>query len=179
MTTQTDPLERQLINQAALISRLRHDLDRLAHEATDTVADLISRIETLEAEPPRTNGDAPTAAWWRDLGPHGTEELWHRPTDWVAYLRSRYPRARKIPACRAEHPELVEDLTALWLAWQHAYQDPDAPLTAAADWHDRWLPGVLYRMGHGVFATDCNAQHQPRPTSAYAPIGAQREPEDS
>ena len=171
-----DPLEQQLLTQATLISRLRHDLGRLAHETTDTVADLISRMETLEAEPTHTNGDGPTAAWcWRDLGPCGTAELWHQLTEWVAYLRSRYPLARKLPACWAEHPELVEELTATWLAWQHAYQDPDAPLTAAADWHDRWLPGVLYRMEHGVFATDCNTQHQPRPTSAYAPTGAQRQ----
>ena len=114
-----------------------------------------------------------TAAWcWRDLGEHGREELWNQLTDWVDYLRSRYPLARKIPACWAEHPELVEELTALWLAWQGAYQDRDAPLTAPVDWHDRWLPGVLHRLEHGPFATDCSTRHQPRPDSAYATIGA-------
>ena len=44
----TEALEQQVLNQAALIARLRHDLDRLAHEGTDTVADLLSRIEMLE-----------------------------------------------------------------------------------------------------------------------------------
>lgn len=35
-----------------------------------------------------------------------------------------------------------------------AYTEPDAPLNAASDWHDRWLPGVLYRLEHGSFALD-------------------------
>ena len=37
-----------------------------------------------------------------------------------------------------------------------AYRQPDAPLTAAADWHDRWLPGLLHRLEHGAFAVDCS-----------------------
>jgi len=165
----TDTLEQQLLNQAALIARLRHDLDRLAHETTDMIADLVSRLETLNTDRSSTARGTTSAPWcWRDLGEHGREELWNQLTDWVNYLRSRYPLARKLPGCWAEHPELVEELTALWLAWQSAYQDPDAALTAPADWHDRWLPGVLHRVEHGPFATDCAARHQPRPDSAYA-----------
>ncbi len=87
---------------------------------------------------------------------------------WTAWLRHRYPLARKIPGCWAQHPELVEELTALWLAWQGAYQQPDAPLTAAADWHDRWLPGVLHRLEHGPFALDCSETHAARRPAAYA-----------
>ena len=56
----------------------------------------------------------------------------------------------------------------LWLAWQAAYTEPDPPLTAAADWHDRWLPGFLHRLQSGPFAVDCTDQHRPRPASAYA-----------
>jgi hypothetical protein len=74
----------------------------------------------------------------------------------------------KVQACWAEHPEIVEELTALWLAWQHAYTDSDAPLTAAADWHDRWLPGLLHRLQHGAFALDCSESHQDRPARSYA-----------
>jgi hypothetical protein len=87
---------------------------------------------------------------------------------WTAWLRHRYPLARKIPDCWAQHPELVEELTTLWLAWQGAFQQPDALLTAAADWHDRWLPGVLHRLEHGPFALDCSDAHRSRPEASYA-----------
>jgi hypothetical protein len=165
-----DPLLQQFLNQAQLISQLRHDLDALAHEATDAVAGLMSRVEDLESLPIGISRQ-PRSWCWRSIGPHGEEELWRELTDWVAWVRSRYPLARKIPGCWAEHPEIVEELTALWLAWQHAYEDPDAPLTAASDWHDRWLPGVLHRLEHGAFALDCTNQHHPRPTTAYAESG--------
>jgi len=167
--SETDPLARQLLKQAEAIARLRQDLDRLAEEMTDTLANLLVRGETVEATPPDRPGGMGVTSWcWRDLGPTGTEALWKELTDWVAWIRHRYPLARKIPGCWAEHPELVEELTALWLAWQGAYQDRDAALTAPADWHDRWLPGVLHRVEHGPFATDCAAKHQARPNSAYA-----------
>jgi len=168
-----EPILKQLLNQAQLISQLRRDLDSLAHEATDSVAGLVSRLEDVESRTV-TVGRAPTAWCWRTIGQHGAEELWTQLTDWIAWIRNRYPLARKIPPCWADHPELVEELTALWLAWQHAYEDLDAPLTAAADWHDRWLPGVLYRLEHGPFALDCSNEHRPRPATAYAPRGHDR-----
>jgi hypothetical protein len=162
-----EPLARQLLQQAQVIARLRADLDRLANEATDTIADVLARLEYLEASP--SNSSTTPAAWcWRDLGPHAQTELMAQLAAWTAWLRHRYPLARKIPGCWAQHPELIEELTALWLAWQGAYQQPDAPLTTAADWHDRWLPGLLQRLEHGAFALDCSESHALRPAAAYA-----------
>ena len=174
MTQQShdDPLAAQLISQAALITKLRRDLDAIASEATDAVADLLARMEQLEADgSPSSGADSPTAWCWRDLGPRAHDELWSQLLEWVTWLRSRYPLARKVPACWAEHPELVEELTALWLAWQAAYQIRDASLTAAIDWHDRWLPGLLHRLEHGPSrstappGTACGPQ-VPTPTPA-------------
>jgi hypothetical protein len=162
-----DPVARQLLQQAQLIARLRADLDQLANEAADTVAGLLTRLEDLESRPGAAA--ASPAAWcWRDLGPHAKTELMDQLETWTAWLRHRYPLARRLPGCWARHPEVVEDLTALWLAWEGAYQQPDAPLTAAADWHDRWLPGVLHRLEHGPFALDCADTHSPRPETSYA-----------
>jgi hypothetical protein len=162
-----DPVARQLLQQAQLLARLRRDLDQLANEATDTIAGLLARFEDLES---RAGAPAASpAAWcWRDLGTHAHTELMDQLEAWTAWLRHRYPLTRKIPGCWAQHPELVEELTALWLAWQGAYQQPDPPLTAAADWHDRWLPGVLHRLEHGPFALDCSDVHTHRPEASYA-----------
>jgi hypothetical protein len=163
---ETDPLTRQLVQQAQLISRLRHDLDQLASEITDAYADLLSRLETLHGQ--QAARSATPSAWcWRTLGEQGSEELWTELKDWVTWIRHRYPLAKKIVPCWPEHPEVVEELTALWLAWQAAYEQPDPQLTAAADWHDRWLPGLLRRLEHGPHAVDCSDKHQPRASAAY------------
>lgn len=167
------PIGKQLVRQAEAIARLRKDLDRMASDLTETVSDLASRIEGIESE-----SDAPghqgVMAWcWRYLGPRGSESLWRELDSWVSWIRHRYPLARRIPPCWAQHTELVEELTALWLAWNAAYTERGASLTAAIDWHDRWLPGLLYRLEHGAFAHDCSGGHQDRPASAYAEaIGA-------
>ena len=162
----TEPLARQLLKQAELISRLRRDLDLLASEITDAYADVLTRFESMEDHTPVRSAGA--AAWcWRDLGDEASEELWSELKNWVAWIRHRYPLAKKIPPCWPAHPEVVEELTALWLAWQAAYQQPDAQLTAAADWHDRWLPGVLHRLEHGTHAINCSDAHQARPGGAY------------
>lgn len=76
--------------------------------------------------------------------------------------------ARRIPGCWAQHPEIVEEPTALWLDWQGACHQPDATLTAAVDWHDRWLSGLLHRLEHGPFALDCSEAHTARSEASYA-----------
>lgn len=163
------PLARALLHQAEAISELRRDLARLASETTDTLTSLSERLDEFEAGDRQPLGGGTVLAWcWRTLGPQGQDALWQELTGWVNWLRMRYPLARKIPDCWHEHPEIVEELTALWVAWQAAYTEPDAALTAASDWHDRWLPGVLYRLEHGPFAIDCINGHQSRPATAYA-----------
>ena len=165
-------LARQLLRHAEALTGLRRDLDQLATQTADTLADLLTRLDTLPdasaAERQRAFPGLQVGWCWRDIGPRAAATLWSEVTTWVAWLRSRYPLARRIPACWPQHPEVVEELTALWLAWQAAYTDPDAPLTAAADWHDRWLPGLLHRLEAGPFALDCATTHHPRPPSAYA-----------
>ncbi|GAB3665529.1 hypothetical protein GCM10027596_31850 [Nocardioides korecus] len=164
--SQSDPLAEQLLRHAQLLSQLRRDLDETTNTVTDVAADVLSRVEDLETL--NASGRLPSAWSWRNLGDVATKQLWQELTGWVDWLRSRYPLARKVPPCWSEHPEVVEELTALWLAWQYAYEERDAPLTAASDWHDRWLPGVLHRLEHGPFAVDCSEQHRRRPATAYA-----------
>lgn len=165
-TSMTDPIGRELMRHAQLISQLRSDLDELAHSTTDIAADLLARLEDVDSGDLKST--SPRSWSWRDLGPKAAEELRSQLTDWVGWLRSRYPLAKKVPPCWHEHPEVVEELTALWLAWQGAYADANASLTAPAEWHDHWLPGVLHRLEHGPFALNCSSDHATRPSSVYA-----------
>ena len=104
---------------------------------------------------------------WRTLSTHDAEKLWEALADWVGWLRGRYPLARQVPLCWWRHPELVEELTALWLAWREAYTEKGAPLTAAADWHGRWLPEFLRRVGAGGWNIACEGEHKERIKSLY------------
>ncbi len=163
-----DAMGRQLLKHAEALAQLRQRVDELAEEVTESIANLLLRIEAAEEGSRGAPGRSAQSWCWRYIGSHTAETLIAELAEWVDWVRQRYPLARRIPACWADHPEIVEELTALWLAWQAAYTEPDPLLTAAADWHDRWLPGVLHRLQHGPFALDCADQHQPRPTSAYA-----------
>jgi len=128
------------------------------------VEDLAARLDELASG----GIEGTVTAWcWRDIGRVGAALLWKRLAFWVGWLRARYPISEQLPACWWRHPELVEELTALYLAWRAAYTDPAAHLTAPADWHDRWLPGTLARVRRwGVY---CDGEHRDRPAGTYDP----------
>jgi hypothetical protein len=104
---------------------------------------------------------------WHTLSATDAAKLWEALADWVGWVRGRYPLARQIPLCWWRHPELVEELTALWLAWREAYTEKGAPLTAAADWHGRWLPEFLRRVGAGGWNIACEGEHKERIKTLY------------
>ena len=72
---------------------------------------------------------------------HTTEEQRNRLANldaWVAWLAERYSLDRRtVPKCWSNHWELIEELSALHLAWEAAYattSHADAPLA----WHERF-----------------------------------------
>jgi hypothetical protein len=88
----------------------------------------------------------------------------HSPTDhqalladldvWVTWLADHYSLDRRhIPQCWAQHWELVEELSALQLAWEGAYATiahTDAPLT----WHEHFHL-TRTRLAEWVARTGC------------------------
>jgi hypothetical protein len=124
-----------------------HDLDGVERRL-DEVGRVSFEIETLRQETreiaaivgelvqPRANAPVP---WWPDL-PAGPEReaavqnlgLW---VDEV--LRARHPEAyNELGTCWFQHPDILDELTALRAAWFAAYRDPEAPPMAAIEWHD-------------------------------------------
>ncbi len=67
---------------------------------------------------------------------------------WVTeILLRRYPHAAGlVPPCWPAHPAAVEELDWLYWDWANWAVNPDSRSRDAADWHDRWLPGVLGRL---------------------------------
>jgi len=91
----------------------------------------------------------------------------------VLLTRYRYVLA-VLPACWPAHPEAVEELDVLywlWAGWAVPSGEPAA--RDAADWHDRWLPGVLGRLGPVLRRCHEGGQHVRGPGwSRPAPAGA-------
>ncbi|MBX9243571.1 hypothetical protein ICW40_01970 [Actinotalea ferrariae] len=118
---------------------------------------------------PRTGADGffPDAALYQPSGPpvpllwaaHTPEEQQHYLDElqtWVTWLADRYRLdGRYVPECWTKHWELIEELSALHLAWEAAYattSHADAPLT----WHER-LGHARVRLAEWVARSGCRA----------------------
>lgn len=81
--------------------------------------------------------------------------------EWVGWLVERYNLDRRaIPPCWANHGELIEELSALRLAWLTAYAQMgpgDGPLA----WHERFA-SARGRLADWAARTGCNYEHRPR-----------------
>ncbi|MCK9923591.1 hypothetical protein MXD61_17235 [Frankia sp. AgPm24] len=109
-------------------------------ELLDVVSQLVDRVLQLEEQGARQltrrRGRPGTPFRWEDLDPEQTRETWQELGDWVSWLRGRF-RIDDIPPCWYRHGDLVEELTALWLAWEGSYQ-ADARFDDPIRWLD-WL----------------------------------------
>lgn len=73
---------------------------------------------------------------------------------WVDWLTDRYRLDhRTVPNCWREHPELLEELSALHLAWQGAFATSAAP-DEALRWHEHFAAAGL-RLNDWVARTGC------------------------
>lgn len=110
---------------------------------------------------------APSSEWcWQSIDADTAAEQWRALTAWVGWLRGRYPIAEQLPGCWWRHSELVEEVTALWLAWLAAYNGYDANMTRPIDFHDHWFPSFLARVRR--WGVQCTDEHRPRPECIYA-----------
>lgn len=162
--------------QQLAINRLSDELRGLAEQTTDGLAIIRDRI----GGPPGDVGRPAASAarfCWRDLPTDEATALLAELDAWVGWLTARYPLGEAVPACWAVHPEMVEELTAAYAAWHGAYLESFAAATAAAEWHDRWLPGLEHRLTHRWKARRCDAGHQARPAvgPAFQPDAADQD----
>jgi len=137
----------------------------LHHEQLEELVDVIKELLADRDDAGVSDSRGPVV--WHQLSPVESARAWRGLAEWVGWLRGRYPLAHQVPLCWWRHPELVEELTALWLAWRDAYTEKGASLTAAADWHGRWLPELLRRVGAGGWNLACEGEHRPRVSGLY------------
>src|ERR1700761_4222269 len=135
----------------------------VAESAVGEQASLLAQTADLAREVSRLSaaiaaGDSPPRS--RLASAHPRQPVWaalnhdeygHAPCDLASGLTGvlfrRYPAtAAAVPPCWPGHPAVVEELDWLFWDWTSWALDPDARSRDAADWHDRWLPGVLARI---------------------------------
>jgi hypothetical protein len=76
-----------------------------------------------------------------------------------------------VPACWMHHPDLVAELSWLCQMWISIYRTP-AGWSRVGDWHDRYLPGVLARIGTSTARVCLKQAHKPVPPAAVSSAAA-------
>lgn len=98
-----------------------------------------------------TENDASPARWcWLTMTDEERETKFTELYDWVeTVLRQQYPDylADHIKPCWPNHPEARWELTWLYQIWTLTYLTTRPTPKDAGDWHDRWAPGVIRRVG--------------------------------
>ncbi|MGH3866237.1 MAG: hypothetical protein ACRDQ4_08920 [Pseudonocardiaceae bacterium] len=174
---------------ASSVSGLARELDTLRTELAalrgvpDTLHELAALVaqiaDTTTATPPAGPAGGVGVPSWLDL-PTGDLPLalavLAELAGWLEVVYLRYSdAAAALPGCWLWHPDVVEELLWLMHAWLAAYRTDKAPVSLAADWHDRYRPGVVRR----ITATTGGCEplrHQPdgdrAPTPALTVPGA-------
>ena len=155
----------------ATLAGLAREVEAL-RRAVDQATSVAGRVEDLAAVVARIAEDAAASAEadpgvvlpsWLDFADDVPEAgvLLDGLVEWMAVVYLRYPDAvQGLPACWLWHPDVVEELLWLQRAWLAAYRASGAPVSAAADWHDRLRPGVVRRIK--TAAGTCSLEnHQP------------------
>ena len=129
------------------VEGLRRSLAGAASAAELTrVADLVADLSQI-MNASGTPADPPPS--WLDLpsDPDVAATVLSDLVGWLGQVYLRYSdAARGLPQCWLWHPDVVEELLWLRLAWHSAYQSGEASVRAAGDWHDRLRPGVARRI---------------------------------
>jgi hypothetical protein len=153
-------------------------LEALSDQLLDVLDALRQRIEVLESVDPvpaAVGGDyevqdvapaepAPYVPYcWKHVSASEARGLWVRLREWVDWVNGRYFASswESIRPCWFRHPAAVEELTALWAAWESAYRAADEGegfSDAALWWHEK-LHAVVHRLWDEQFA-ECKAGHQ-------------------
>ena len=115
-------------------------------------------------------GGHPRKPVWAAMGDELHVESLRDLARWVAeILLERYPHAGTVLSpCWPGHPAAVEELDWLYWDWTGWSSDPEGRSRDAADWHDRWLPGVLARVGAYLEACVNNGGDHVKPAYARA-----------
>ncbi len=96
--------------------------------------------------------------------------------DWISWYNDNYPGVEEhvIPPCWFLHSAVVQELVAVFVAWQAAYCGLEEPDDAPAYWHERILHPTIARLSRDKSAGwgNCLGAHrEPHPSETGEPDG--------
>ena len=95
---------------------------------------------------------------WDQLDPGERRARWSELCQWVEWFVRRYPVESDIPPCWHQHPAVVDELTALWVAHAGAWYPGMAP-NAPLGWLEQ-LDRSLARIRRWI-GSCTSAEHRP------------------
>jgi hypothetical protein len=117
--------------------------------ALDGIAELSDRVEQILTILDDHEQSSPAEWFWLTMTDQKRRERLSELSDWVeTALRTQYPSylTGQIKPCWPNHPEARWELAWLYQLWALTYLNGRSAPKDAADWHDRWFPGVLNRL---------------------------------
>jgi hypothetical protein len=149
---------------AIQVSKLHRGVDSLTKRADaltrtqqehavvlEGIAELRDQVEKVLTILGEDDEDSSEPWFWLTMDDQAREYRYSELYDWVeTVLRVQYPGylTGQILPCWPNHPEARWELAWLYQLWHAAYLSKRPALKDAADWHDRWSPGVVRRLGH-------------------------------
>jgi hypothetical protein len=169
---------------AVQVSGLRRDVEALTARVDvltrtqeehavvlEGITELRRQVEQILALVSEDDKASSSGWFWLTMDEHVREEKFGELFDWVeTVLRIQYPDyvADQIRPCWPNHPEARWELAWLYQLWCAAYLAKRPTPKDAADWHDRWSPGVIRRLSQ-VMAGCERACQRHRPAHEVVP----------
>jgi len=146
------------------ITRVEERVSVLARQVS-VLADAVAKLV------PPENPPAVAIVSWFDVTPDQAPAMLRDLAGWIDTVLLRYTEFSPgsapagLPACWYRHPDVVEELRALRLAWLAVYRSASARPRDPADWHDRLQRTAerLVRNGGRLWRCITNEGHRAPP----------------
>lgn len=151
---------------AVQINTLRRDIESLSAKVdvltrtqhaqasqSEEIRELHNQVERVLAALSDEDEDRQATWFWLTMSEQEREARFSELHDWAeTVLRVQYPDylAEHVRPCWPNHPEARWELAWLYHLWSRAYLASHPDPRDAADWHDRWMPGVIRRIGQAM-----------------------------
>ena len=138
--------------------------------------------ELAQAVTETRDGDrqrAQTAPYWIGLSSQDRAAQLAGLQQWANTVLRREYGGYQLPACWANHPHAIWELSTVAAEWHRTYTRNRPSLDRALEFHDRWLPGTMRRLAE--ITRRCNpecAARRPasKPVYGLTPFGHQPPP---
>lgn len=153
LAAQLETLRGQLARYTGETGHLRVRLEADSGQVLMLRLEIKRLGEKIEAAIARRDADEPQAPYWLGLCQEEHAARLAELRAWVEQVgRVQYrDYFARLPPCWPSHPAAVIELSTVMTEWIRIYGDPEnRPLQDALVFNDKWLPGVLGRLGAAV-----------------------------